>query len=281
MHSRGGTAVDHQKQAPARNPRLLRYPFHQLMVFHSSGKRLALKVPVLVLLLFILQPHNLQFSVYFDGDALSVGGSDVFDDDRSTSFSNDHFESYGASEETLEEDTVFAPNFLRHSKILSREAVETLYGMNHRFITGEEVENPDEIRKNKESRATVSRKRYINNFMNHVIGCEISKAQRDKIRQAFDFCTCTGIFPRLPPRLARIRFHVVEKAPKERYVIEITVSEKVACLYQIAPHRICYVEGGEVKTVQGIDEARIMLTKSLRDLELRHTGYDILRFAGL
>ncbi|WKX98380.1 hypothetical protein Q1695_013791 [Nippostrongylus brasiliensis] len=102
-----------------------------------------------------------------------------------------------------------------------------------------------------------------------VVGCAISRKQRDRMRQAFDYCICTGIFPRLPQKLARIRLIKVEgcssvDGEEERFLIEICVVDRVGNLYQVAPNHIYYVEGDDVKETQDIDKARLILLSDLK-----------------
>ncbi|KAK5984794.1 hypothetical protein GCK32_002235 [Trichostrongylus colubriformis] len=310
--------------------------------------------------------------VFFED--LSAYESDSFEyDDDFIPYFDETMHKATTPRKELSSETVFAPNFWKResqskatsslSDILDqmekkRVSAEPLYGANRVFVTGEEVKNPDDLRRNEQYRTASYHRRYFAKCLDHlkstccselaqlgtdelfsdsvyekflygaqcefkpntwivawepkrleqltthtiqsiicaalnskrklqwvigigsnneVIGCIISRKQRDKMRQAFDFCTSSGFFPRLPVLLARIRFHVVTGHPdgddEERFLVEIGVRERVATLYQIAPNHIFYADGNEVKEIQEINEARLILAKQFEEQQLLSNGY--------
>uniref|UniRef100_A0A1I7XW17 Peptidase M12B domain-containing protein n=1 Tax=Heterorhabditis bacteriophora TaxID=37862 RepID=A0A1I7XW17_HETBA len=94
-----------------------------------------------------------------------------------------------------------------------------------------------------------------------VIGCPLSREQRDLFRQIFDFALDSEFVPSLDPSLVRLNFVGVEGRGDSQtsYLVEIVMNHKVTVLYQLSSGRIFYVENGRTKKMKSMDEARRML----------------------
>ncbi|KAK6052270.1 hypothetical protein COOONC_10225 [Cooperia oncophora] len=123
--------------------------------------------------------------VYFEDETLSLYGSDSFEDDDYIPYLDEVTDKASIREKELSADTVFAPSFRKRetgakmtcslSDILDqtsftekKESTEPVYGANRLFITGEEVGNPDDLRKNEQYRTASYHRRYFSKCVDHV-----------------------------------------------------------------------------------------------------------------